>query len=262
MCAETQDPCRPRFSFVIPVWHEEKRTPALIRAIRALDGGDECEVIVVDGDPAGSTLSEIDDARALRLTAPKGRAHQMNAGAARARGEVLVFLHADTTPPPTMLSDMRDVLGSGASGGAFRLRFDSPRRVYRFMSWWVNATARISRLPWGDQAIFVTRDAFRRIGGYAPIPVMEDVDLVRRMRRSGERLTIAPTAVRTSSRRMETEGILRCVARNWWITVLFDVGVSPRVLARWYTDDHRLPAPAPQAGEEAGVELARPGDTP
>jgi len=246
---------RPRYSFVIPVWHEEEMAPAVVARVRALDADGRCEVIVVDGDPEGSTLRVLEDPEAIRVTAPRGRGPQMNAGAERAHGDVLVFLHADTRVPLTMLSDIDEVLAGGASCGAFRLRFDSGRRIYRFMAAWVSYMTRIARLPYGDQAIFVTRELFERIGGYRPVPVMEDVDLVRRIRRNGVRLRMARSAVVTSIRRMEGEGIVHCVTRNTCIRILFTLGVSPHVLARWYTDDHRL-------GAADRVVLAGPGDRP
>lgn len=251
----------PNYSFVIPVWHEQETVPALIRRIREIDVRSRCEVVVVDGDPAGSTLHAIDDPRVVKLTASKGRAHQMNAGAAVARGGVIIFLHADTLPPRSALSDIDQILATGARCGAFRVRFDSSRPIYRFMSWFVSTYARLSRLPYGDQAIFVTREYFRRIEGYKPYPVFEDVELVRRIRRSGERLVIAPSSVRTSCRRMETEGIARCVARNWCIKTLYHLGISPHRLSRWYTDKHRVLETTQEAREGEPVVLARPGDS-
>lgn len=249
---------RPRFSFVIPVWREEENAPRLVRSIRGLDTRNECEIVVVDGDDRASTLAAVDDDRVVSLTAPRGRASQMNAGAAAARGEVLVFIHADTTLPATALDDIADAVASGARAGAFGLRFDSERAVYRAMSWYVTVRTRLSHLPYGDQAIFVAREEFERLGGYAPIPVMEDVDLVRRIRRAGIRLVVLPTRVRTSCRRMEAEGVARRVLLNGWLHLLFDLGVPPRTLARWYTDDHRAGGERSQGRPQRGEVLARP----
>jgi len=255
-------PSRPRYSFVIPVWHEEEAAPAVVRRVRELDTGGLCEVIVADGDPDGSTLRTIDDPGAVKLTAPKGRALQMNAGAARARGSVIVFLHADTKLPDSMLADINEVLESGASCGAFRIRFDSPRRIYGFMSWFVTTATRFTRKPYGDQAIFVTDDLFRRIGGFRAIPVMEDVEFVGRIRQVGIRLKITRSAVCTSCRRMDAEGIASRVARNWWMKSLFHLGVSPKTLSRWYTDHHRVAESAPEGEIQGRVVLSEPGDSP
>jgi rSAM/selenodomain-associated transferase 2 len=248
---------RPRLSFVIPVWHEEENAPRLVHAIRALDSRDECEIVLVDGDEHASTLAAVEDDGVVSLTAPRGRAQQMNAGAAAARGEVLVFVHADTTLPPTAIDDIVGAVASGARAGAFGLCFDSDRAVYRAMSWYVTARTRMSRLPYGDQAIFIIREDFDRLGGYAPIPVMEDVDLVRRIRRAGIRLEVLPARVRTSCRRMEAEGVARRALLNGWIHLLFDLGVPPRTLARWYTDDHRETEHASATGTRVGEVLAR-----
>jgi rSAM/selenodomain-associated transferase 2 len=254
-----------RYTCIVPVWHEATTAPALIRQIRALDGGGDCEVIVVDGDPEGPTLRCIDDAGSVKLTAPRGRALQMNAGAAIASGEILVFLHADTRLPDSFFCDMDHVIETGAVAGAFRLRFDSPRAIYRIMSWFVTARSRLTREPYGDQAVFMRREYFHRLGGYAPIPIMEDVELVRRIRRSGGRLAMARSSVITSSRRMEARGAMRQVLRNAVITLLYNIGVSPRVLSRWYTDCHRIPDPAAtRPGEEddtSTVVLAGPPDS-
>jgi len=257
---------KPRYSIVVPVWHELDTAPRLIQQIRALDGRGDCEIIVVDGDPGGSTIAHFDEG-VVRITAARGRALQMNAGAAEAQGDVLAFVHADTHLPDTFFRDIDNVLETGAPAGAFALTFDSPRPIYRLMSWIVTFRSRVTRKPYGDQAIFMRADYFRKIGGYAPIPLMEDVELVRRIRRSGDRLGLAPSSVVTSSRRMEAEGVLRQVLRNTSITFLYNIGVSPRLLSRWYTDCHRIsdcgesPAPPSNEGDDAPVVvLARPRD--
>jgi len=225
----------PRTSVIIPVLHETDRIDRVIAHTRSLPGASECEVIVVDGDPAGGTLAAISEPGVTGMCAPTGRSRQMNAGAAVARGDVLVFLHADTFLPPTAFADIDACLADRACvGGAFRHRFDSTRPVFRFMSAMVTLRSRWRGRPFGDQAIFLRRDYFVSIGGFAPIPVMEDVELVRRVRRSGGRLRIARSAALTSPRRLEREGIARRVALNWLMLVLFDMGVPAARLARFY----------------------------
>jgi rSAM/selenodomain-associated transferase 2 len=176
----------PRISVVIPVLHEADWIDGVIAHTRGLPGGGDCEVIVVDGDPAGDTLAAVAQTGVTGMRAERGRSRQMNAGAAAARGEVLLFLHADTFLPPSAFADVAACLADPAcDGGAFRHRFDSPRTVYRLMSALVTLRSRWTRLPFGDQAIFLRRAFFESIGGFAPIPVMEDVELVRRIRRRG-----------------------------------------------------------------------------
>lgn len=261
---ETSGRGTPEFSFVVPAWHEESNIGPLVDHIRRLDGDSHCEIIVVDGDPAGSTLAALDDHGVKRLQARKGRAHQMNAGAEAATGSVVVFLHADTLLPDTALDDMRAVMSIPDSiGGAFRLRFDSDRPIYRLMSGLVSWRTARSRLPYGDQAIFICRSFFREVGGFAPIPIMEDVELVRRVRRAGLRLTLTGTHVRTSCRRMEGEGVVRRVLKNTMMRMLFAAGVPARILSRWYTDGHRLRDVQTESSEvEAAVALAPPRDGP
>ena len=230
----------PDFSIVVPVLYEEDTIAGLLEHIGGLDGAGRCEVIVVDGDPAGGTLQTIQDDRVVTMTSPPWRSRQMNAGAAAARGPTLIFLHADTRLPPDALSDIDAALrGDKFVGGAFRLRFDSDRFIYRLMSGFVTIRSRWNRLPYGDQAIFLRRGYFERIGGYSEIPLMEDVDIVRRIRRLGGRIKILDSSVRTSRRRLEAEGVARRVLQNWLITVLYAVGVSPEKLVRFYSEDYR-----------------------
>jgi rSAM/selenodomain-associated transferase 2 len=229
------------FSIVVPVLYEEDTIAGLLENIRSIDSAGRCEVIVVDGDPNGGTIRRIDDARVLTMTSKSWRSRQMNAGAAAAAGQVLVFLHADTKLPRSALSDIDGALQDGRYvGGAFRLRFDSDRPIYRVMSGFVTVRSRWNRLPYGDQSLFFRRSFFEEIGGYSEIPVMEDVDLVRRVRRAGGRLKILDSTVRTSCRRMEVEGIAKRVAQNWMITILYGLGVSPEKLAQYYTQGYRL----------------------
>jgi len=231
----------PDLSIVVPVLYEEETIAGLIDHIRGIDTDKRCEVIVVDGDPRGGTIGRIDDERVVTMISPRWRSRQMNAGAAAARGAVLIFLHADTRLPHSSLTDIDRVLQDDRYvGGAFRLEFDSDRFVYRLMSGFVTVRSRWNRLPYGDQALFFRRDFFARLGGYSEIPVMEDVDIVRRVRRGGGRLKILDSTVRTSCRRMEAEGIARRVLQNWMMTILYNLGASPEKLVKYYTEDYRL----------------------
>jgi rSAM/selenodomain-associated transferase 2 len=232
---------RPDLSIVVPVLYEEDTIAGLLEHLRGIDAEKRCEVIVVDGDPAGGTIRRIEDDRVVKMTSRQWRSRQMNAGAAAACGDTLIFLHADTRLPRNALTDIDRVLHDDRHvGGAFRLRFDSDRFIYRIMSGFVTVRSRWNRLPYGDQALFVRREFFERIGGYREVPIMEDVEFVRRIRRSGGRLKIVDSSVRTSCRRMEAEGIARRVLQNWMLTVLYNFGVSPEKLVKYYTEDYRL----------------------
>lgn len=229
---------KPDFSIVIPVLYEQRTIAGFLEDLGRVRDYSRCELIVVDGEPDGGTIREISGDGVVTMISPPGRARQMNAGAAVARGDVLLFLHADTRLPAGALAEVERAL-AGADAGAFRLSFDSNRFIYRVMAGFVTIRAHWNRLPYGDQALFMRRRYFEQLGGYSDIPILEDVDIVRRIRRSGGRLEIIKSRVRTSCRRMEAEGIFRRVTLNWMMTVLYNLGVSPHKLARFYRDDYR-----------------------
>lgn len=225
----------PDFSIVVPVLHEQNTIGRFVDDLESIHQFDRCELVVVDGDPGGGTVGEIEGGRAVTLISPPGRSRQMNAGAAASIGRVLVFLHADTRLPAGALTDIDGALAGGAAdAGAFRLAFDSPRFVYRLIAATATLRSRWRLLPYGDQALFIRRRLFENLGGFADIPVLEDVDLVGRIRRSGAGLTILDSAVRTSTRRLDSEGIVRRVTLNWILMILYNLGVSPHRLARFY----------------------------
>jgi rSAM/selenodomain-associated transferase 2 len=221
-------------SVVIPTLDEATRIGSRLRELSAR-GVDE--VIVADG---GSRDGTADIARAhpgVRVvTAPRGRGRQLNAGARAAAGSVLLFLHADIELPEDVRAWIERTFGdAGVVAGAFRVRTvaDAGRRN------WLGPFLRIAdirshvtRLPYGDQALFVRRDAFERVGGFPDQPLMEDVDLVRRLRRVGSVVTV-PAYVRASGRRFLQHPIAGTLAM-WTFPTLHRVGVPPRVLARLY----------------------------
>lgn len=223
------------FSIILPVLNEAAIIGATIDRLKALDGGDRCECIVVDGSPDGGTISAVNNRGVRCLTAPRGRARQMNAGAAAAAGEILIFLHADTRLPPNALDLIdRAMAGRGLVGGAFDLRIGSERRSLKFIARIASARSRLTRIPYGDQAIFLRRGSFNRIGGYAEIPLMEDVELMRRIKKAGDRIVFIPEPVVTSARRWEEEGVLYGTLRNWTLVCAYFLGVSPEKLVKYY----------------------------
>jgi rSAM/selenodomain-associated transferase 2 len=218
-----------RISVVVPTLREAAAIGACVRAARATLPG--CEVVVADAGSDDGTREAAADAGAVVLTAPGPRAVAMNAGAARASGDVLLFLHADTALPAGA-QEAIGTLVARADGGAFRLAFDEPRPGLALLS---RARERLGRV-YGDQAIFVTRAAFERLGGFREeLPIMEDDDLVRRLRRSG-RFEVLPLAVTTSARRHRAHGAVRTVLGIWRIQWLYRAGVSAERLARAYRE--------------------------
>lgn len=165
----------------------------------------------------------------------------MNAGAAEARGELLLFLHADTRLPERGLELAARALleDEGLAGGAFGLRFDSERPILRVFSRLADWRNRLTRTPYGDQAQFFRSDVFRGLGGYPELPLMEDVAIMRRLRREGLRIRILGAVVRTSARRYEEEGVWFTALRNTMLRLAFALGAPAERLARFYRMQRR-----------------------
>jgi rSAM/selenodomain-associated transferase 2 len=224
-----------RISVIVPAIGEQAVINATIAGLRRLPGGRSAEIIVVDGSPRGETLAAVRDAAVLKVRSPRGRGTQQNRGAAAAGGDILLFLHADTRLPPAAFARIAATLeGEDCAGGAFGLRIDSPRRAFRVIEAAANRRSRLTRIPYGDQAIFLRAAFFRALGGFAEIPLMEDVDLMRRVKRAGGRIVLLDDPVLTSARRWEKEGVLYGTLRNWLLVSLYLSGVAPERLVRFY----------------------------
>ncbi len=223
------------FSIIIPVLNEAGKINSFIKHLRNENHGSSYEIIVVDGDPQGSTAETIQDKYITAITADKGRGKQMNAGAAIARGEILIFLHADTTLPDNALEKInRTLKNQDYVGGAFDLKIDSDRLFLRYISVRASLRSRWNRIPYGDQAIFIRKKYFDQIGRFKEIPLMEDVDLMRRIKKDGKKISILPDKVITSARRWESDGVLYTTMRNQILVRLFYLGISPNRLAKYY----------------------------
>ena len=216
-----------RIAVVLPTLHEADTIGPAIVAARAVLG--DCDVIVADGGSEDGTPAVARAVGARVIESAGNRAEAMNAGAALAECEALLFLHADTLLPAGAGDAIRHALAR-ADAGVFRLGFDARPGVWRHVS---TRYTRAVDLAYGDQALFVSRDAFERVGGYRPLPIMEDYDLVKRLRRAGP-FTIVPLQVRSSARRHRSEGELRTFLLVGAIKVLYRLGVPARVLARAY----------------------------
>jgi rSAM/selenodomain-associated transferase 2 len=191
------------------------------------------EIIVVDGGSMDGTCRLAVTADRL-LDAPRGRASQMNRGAAQARGDVLLFLHADCTLEEGALACAEENLGRrGVAAGCFRMCVRAPGPAYRLIDRCATARVRLTGLIYGDQGLFVSRDLFRRVGGFPPLRLMEDVFLSKTLRRQG-RLTVAPRRIFVSPRRWRRQGLVRQTLRNWTLTVLAAGGMHPDRLAAFY----------------------------
>jgi rSAM/selenodomain-associated transferase 2 len=221
---------------IVPVINEQEQLATTLSHVPLAPGD---ELIVVDGGSTDETLNIARKFTPTVLSSPPGRARQMNLGAAHATGDILLFLHADTLLPPDSLDAVRRAMQlSRVAGGAFRLVIEPTTPALRLVAWGANLRSRFGRLPYGDQALFVRRSLFERLGGYANAAFLEDVILVRAMRRHG-RLVLVPQAVQTSGRRWLHEGVVYTTVRNNVIVGLFFCGVAPATLKRWYSDWHR-----------------------
>jgi rSAM/selenodomain-associated transferase 2/rSAM/selenodomain-associated transferase 1 len=215
---------------IIPALDEEE---SIGRALDSAMAPGAPEVIVVDGGSRDRTV-EIAAARgATVLASPTGRARQMNAGAARAGGDILLFLHADTTLPGDYARLVREALDRpGVVAGAFDLGIEGEGRRFRWIERLVGWRSRKRQMPYGDQALFMPAEVFRELGGYPEIPIMEDVELVRRLRSHG-RIHISPARVRTSARRWLKHGILTAMLNNQLCLLAHGIGIPAARIAGW-----------------------------
>jgi rSAM/selenodomain-associated transferase 2 len=228
----------PRLSIIVPVLDE---APIVATALQRLapDRGAGAEIIVVDGGSADGSAALAARGADRVIAAPRGRARQMNAGAAQARGDVLLFLHVDTALPAGALEAIDAALavasprGAPPAWGRFDVRIDGNGRLLGVVAALMNLRSRLSGIATGDQAIFVTRAAFEAVGGFPEQPLMEDIELSRRLRRLSRPACLRLRVV-TSGRRWETRGVWRTSALMWRLRLLYRLGIAPERLARSY----------------------------
>jgi len=222
-----------RLSIIIPVLDEASGIETRLAALTGLRRAG-CEVIVVDGGSSDDTCETAAPLCDLLIRSERGRAVQMNAGAARARTDLLLFLHADTALPNGALDAIEAATrGAAFAWGRFDVLLDSPRRTLKLVAAMINLRSRLSGIATGDQALFMTRATFQHVNGFAPIALMEDVDLSRRLKRLA-RPHCLHLKVTTSARRWESRGVWRTIFLMWRLRLAYFFGASPDTLARRY----------------------------
>lgn len=227
----TWEQAQQKISVIIPTLNE---AASLAKTLRSVQSSSNVEVIVVDGGSHDETIA-IAQAQGVRVVrASSGRAVQMNAGARFTSGEILLFLHSDTHLPKGFDRQIRQTLNHpSVIAGAFELTISGTVAGLRLVEWGVNARSHYWQLPYGDQGIFLRASTFHTLGGFPELPIMEDFEFMRRLRRLG-RVTIVPAAVLTSGRRWQKLGVLKTTLINQLTIVAYFLGVPPDRIAQWY----------------------------
>lgn len=223
----------PRLSIIMPVLDEAAGIEQALSALAPFRARG-AEVIVADGGSSDDTAALARPLADRVIAAPRGRGAQMNAGTTAATGDVLLFLHADTTLPEDadglVLYGLSD---SGCVWGRFDVVIDGANPLLKIVAGLMNWRSQITRIATGDQAMFVTRDAFASVGGFDDIPLMEDIALSKKLKRAGRPLCLA-ARVRTSGRRWSRNGTLRTILLMWRLRYAYWRGEDPAMLARRY----------------------------
>lgn len=221
-----------RLSIIIPVLNEAGEIKSFLEPLQSLRKGGH-ELLLVDG---GSRDATVEIARTMvdkLVASPAGRAMQMNAGAKAATGEVLLFLHADTTLPAQAISLIERALQGGRQWGRFDVRLSGRHLMLRFVERMMNWRSCLTGIATGDQAIFVKRDIFQQVGAFPEIVLMEDIEMSKQLKRIGKPACIE-TPVITSSRRWEQGGIFKTILLMWYMRFAYFLGLSPERLAKLY----------------------------
>ena len=222
-----------RVSVVIPTLNE---ADSIDRTLACVRQAGECEIIIVDGGSDDGTLEIARKSADRVLSAQRGRACQMNAGAQVATGETLLFLHADTLPPPGFPHLIEQVLTDpDVVGGRFDVDLDAPGWPFRMIGALMNIRSRLTHIATGDQGIFVRRETFASIGGYPELDIMEDLELSRQLKRAGK-VACLRNRVRTSARRWQKHGVTKTILIMWGLRLCHFFGIRPALLKAFYAD--------------------------
>lgn len=220
-----------RISIVIPTLNEASGIVPLLTALQTLRP--ECEIIIADGGSQDGTRQLALPLADKIIVSARGRASQMNAGAMKARGDLLLFLHADTRLPDNAIGLIRKNISSGGSWGRFDIELTGNSPMFKVISHMMNWRSRLTSIATGDQALFITRKAFDHIGGYPDIKLMEDIAISKKLNKLGKPVCLKQKVI-SSGRRWEKFGLLRTILLMWWLRLLFFLGASPAYLSELY----------------------------
>jgi rSAM/selenodomain-associated transferase 2 len=222
-----------KVSVILPVLNEEKAIAATLTALIRLS---PAEIILVDGGSADRTRATAERYKIKIIESEPGRARQMNRGARDASGDVLLFLHADTRLPTTAFADIANALADSLClGGRFDVELEGDHWLLPLVAWLISYRSRLTKIATGDQALFVRREVFARMGGFQEIPLMEDIAFSRTLKRMGS-VACLRSRVITSARRWEADGVWQTIFRMWTLKLLYLAGVSPLRLKQFYAD--------------------------
>jgi rSAM/selenodomain-associated transferase 2 len=222
---------KPQLSIIVPTLNEAANIGPCLQALQPYRS--RCEIILADGGSSDATVAIAAALADIIVQSPRVRAEQMNAGAARAQAELLLFLHADTFLPDNALAPMRQGIAAGRQWGRFDVRLDGEHPLLQVVAVMMNLRSRLTGIATGDQGIFMTRQAFRSVGGFPAIALMEDVAIGKRLKKLGRPHCIAQKAV-TSARRWERHGLLKTILLMWRLRLSYFFGGHPDDLAKRY----------------------------
>lgn len=234
----------PKLSIIIPVYRESAFILETLHSLLEIDISIPFEIIVSDGESPPTTLTHLQLDKTLvqkypirLISAAKGRGPQLNAGAKMAVGEWLFFLHADTRMDQKGMDLMINAWQNQVDSlfcGAFDLHIDSGKKIFRMIEKIASARSRLTKIPYGDQGIFMSRNLFEKIKGFPEIPIMEDVGIMSKIKKQGVIPVFIAHPISTSARRWKDQGILFTSVRNWILICLYFLGIPPRVLVKFY----------------------------
>lgn len=221
-----------KISIIIPVYNEESTIKKLIDNLDQFK--EYCEIIFVDGGSIDETNKIIEKNYSLVYSPKKGRSNQMNYGAALSKGDILLFLHADSLLPRDGLIQIHRIINKGYKVGCFKISFDSRSLLMKICGFMSNLRVRIRNIAFGDQGIFISRSYFYELGGFAEIPLMEDYQLSMDINSNGEKIALGKTKIKTSERRFVEMGRLNTMIRMQKLQYMYRKGESIELIASLY----------------------------